>query len=177
MSDMREQVQKKKPRLALRFVLFSIVFALSAIAVLVQYGLVMLSPEQAKERLATRLSERGPILDRNGRILAMQTRLANISIWRPEIQDLPLFAGALAPLLELDAGELEARIKDSASDFIYAKKQVDQTVIQSVEEAIRAGKLKGAGIEPVVGRIYPEKEPSKPIDWLCRRQQRRLLRH
>lgn len=144
-----------KPKL--RFLIFVSLFAVASVAVLIQYGLVMLSPSSASPRSERIFGERGPILDRNGRILAMQTRLGNVTIWRPEIVDLPTLAQELAPLLELDAAELQGRITQSTSDFVYAKKRVDQSTIRAVEDARAAGRLKGVGIEPIVARVYPEK--------------------
>ncbi len=148
--------EKNKPKPKIRFIVFASLFACAALAVLFQYALVMLSPSTASPRSERALGERGPILDRNGRILAMQTRLGNVTIWRPEVADGAATARELAPLLQMDAAELEARIRQSSSDFIYAKKRVDQSTIRAVEEGRAAGRLKGVGIEPVVGRVYPE---------------------
>jgi cell division protein FtsI (penicillin-binding protein 3) len=103
------------------------------------------------------LTERGPILDRNGRILAMQTKLGNVTIWRPELRDQAGTAAKLSSILSLDPDELEERLRTSESDFIYAKKRVDQSSLAAIEAARGAGELRGVGIEPIVGRVYPEK--------------------
>ena len=157
MSQFDSAAGEKKAKPKIRFLVFAALFSFAALAVLFQYALVMLSPSTASTRSERAFGERGPILDRNGRILAMQTRLGNVTIWRPEVVDLATLSRELAPLLEMDAAELEARIAQSASDFVYAKKRVDQSTIRVVEEGRAAGRLKGVGIEPVVGRVYPEK--------------------
>jgi cell division protein FtsI (penicillin-binding protein 3) len=118
----------------------------------------MLSPPEPEQVNPSRnLIERGPITDRNGRILALQTRLANISAWRPEITDLDAFCRDLAPILGYSPGDIREQIEVSSSDFIYLKKQVDQSTIQRIEQLRADKRVRGVGIEPIFGRIYPEK--------------------
>jgi cell division protein FtsI (penicillin-binding protein 3) len=52
--------------------------------------------------------------------------------------------------------EIIDKIKLSATDFIYLKKQVDQDTVRKISELVLAGAVDGVGIEPVMGRIYPE---------------------
>jgi cell division protein FtsI (penicillin-binding protein 3) len=143
-----------------RFLVFVSLFALAALAVFVRYAILMLNPSGAApvNPSGGGLGERGLILDRNGRILALQTRLGNISVWRPEIADADILAQELSPILEMPAGEIRDRISLSPSDFVYIKKQVDQSVIRAIENAKARRQLRGVSIEPVVGRIYPEKQ-------------------
>ncbi|MDR2101439.1 MAG: transpeptidase family protein [Treponema sp.] len=141
----------------IRIIIFFCFLFLIALTLLARYGIIMLNPQDPEPAgQAKRFAERGPILDRNGRILALQTRLGNISLWRPEIEDPDLLGRELAPILDLPADEITERITLSPSDFLYLKKQVDQSTMQLVEKARGEGKLRGVGIEPIVGRIYPE---------------------
>jgi cell division protein FtsI (penicillin-binding protein 3) len=141
-----------------RFFIFSIFFALTALAVLVRYGFLMLGNQPRKDPPRSRsLAERGAILDRNGRFLALQTRLANISVWRPEIDDPAALAQDLAPILEMPAAEIQERIGLSSSDFVYLKKQVDESTVRLINSLKGEGRLWGVAVEPVVGRIYPER--------------------
>jgi cell division protein FtsI (penicillin-binding protein 3) len=147
-----------------RFFIFSILFALTALVILVRYGVLMLGPAPRREPPRSRsLSERGPILDRNGRFLALQTRLANISAWRPEISDPGALSEELAPILEIPAGEIRERISLSASDFVYLKKQVDESTIRLISGLKDEGRLRGVAVEPIVGRIYPERNLASQI--------------
>jgi cell division protein FtsI (penicillin-binding protein 3) len=126
--------------------------------------MLMFNPPRGSEiNPARAILERGPIVDRNGRILALQTRLGNITAWRPEIADTGLVSRELAPILDIPVDELLDRIELSPSDFIYLKKQVDQSTIREIEALMKTGRLQGIGIEPVVGRIYPEKRLASQI--------------
>jgi cell division protein FtsI (penicillin-binding protein 3) len=141
-----------------RFAVFAVMFCLAAFILLVKYGMLMLaSPEPEPAYPSRQLIERGAITDRNGRILALQTRLANISAWRPEITDLDAFCRDLAPVLGYSPGDIRERIEASPSDFIYLRKQVDQSTIQKIEQMRAEKRIRGVGIEPIMGRIYPEK--------------------
>ncbi|GHT57075.1 penicillin-binding protein [Spirochaetia bacterium] len=147
-----------------RFIVFIFLFSIAALTVLARYGMLMLGGGEVPEPLRTeRIAERGSILDRNGRLLALQTRLANISAWRPEISALEETVEELAPILEMPADEILERINLSASDFVYLKKQVDESTIKMVEAARANGRLRGIGIEPVLGRVYPERNLASQI--------------
>jgi cell division protein FtsI (penicillin-binding protein 3) len=101
--------------------------------------------------------ERGPILDRNGRALALYTRLADVTAWRSSIPDIQALGEELAPLLELDAGYIRERIIESPGDFVYLKKQIDESTIEKIEKAQADGKLRGVGLDYIPGRLYPER--------------------
>jgi cell division protein FtsI (penicillin-binding protein 3) len=158
----RDSEKKSSPapaNIRLRAIVFFSLLTMTALALLFRYGSLMLQtrePEPASQ--AKRFAERGPILDRNGRILALQTRLGNISLWRPEIADPAGLSRELAPILDQPADEILDRINHSPSDFIYLKKQVDQSTMQLIEDARAEGMLRGVSIEPIVGRIYPERK-------------------
>jgi cell division protein FtsI (penicillin-binding protein 3) len=147
-----------------RFIIFFSLFALAALAVLIRYGALMLgnSPPPAPVRSGI-FAERGPILDRNGRFLALQTRLANISAWRPEIDDMEAVSGDLAPILEMPSDEIRERISLAPSDFVYLKKQVDESTTRMIRDLKAEGRLKGIAVEPIVGRIYPERNLASQI--------------
>jgi cell division protein FtsI (penicillin-binding protein 3) len=152
------------PKHSWRFTAFTVVLCLAAAALLARYGYIMLDGGEAGgSRPPARPAERGPILDRNGRVLALYTRLANVTAWRSSIRDLDEIGEDLAPLLELDAEYIRNRIAYSPADFVYIKKQIDESTIKLVEEAQAEGKLRGIGLEYIPGRIYPERNLASQI--------------
>ncbi|MCL1927663.1 MAG: penicillin-binding transpeptidase domain-containing protein [Treponema sp.] len=147
-----------------RFLVIVLILGGVAFYVLLRYFVAMLNPPGATIFAAPKETlERGAILDRNGRILALQTRMGNISVWRPDIKNIEELAADLSPLLEISAGEIRRIIEGSSSDFLYLKKQADQSVIQRIQSLRSQGKLAGISIEPVLGRIYPEKNLAAQI--------------
>ncbi|GHV76850.1 penicillin-binding protein [Spirochaetia bacterium] len=147
-----------------RLIIFLTVFALLSVAVLIRYAILMLSPSDPGGVTAPRpFVERGPILDRNGRVLALQTRLGNITVWRPDVIDREVLGRDLSPILDLPPVTIETRIATSPSDFLYLKKQVEQSTVREVENLKAEGRLRGVGIEAIVGRIYPKKRLASQI--------------
>ncbi|MDR1445557.1 MAG: transpeptidase family protein [Treponema sp.] len=147
-----------------RTIFFLCLFALAAIFLLGRYWVLMVQNPELPDNAPPELSlERGQIRDRNGRILALQTRLADISLWRPQIQDLEILSRELDPILGIPGEELKERIRSSRSDFLYLKRQVDESTIKIIDERIRGGRLRGVKIEPVVRRIYPERNLASQI--------------
>jgi cell division protein FtsI (penicillin-binding protein 3) len=147
-----------------RFIFFISIFALMGITVLIRYAVLMLKPVDPGNGNAGRpFVERGPILDRNGRILALQTRLGNISVWRPDIIELDVLSRDLSSILEMSPDLIQNRINSASSDFIYLKKQVEQSTIREIENLKAEGRLRGVSIEAIVGRVYPEKRLASQI--------------
>ncbi|MDR2159303.1 MAG: transpeptidase family protein [Treponema sp.] len=142
---------------ARRFIIFISLFALAALAVILRYGFLMLGNQGGGKVFRTeRPAGWGPILDRNGQVLALETRLGNITLWRPEIEDPAALSQELAPILEIPSGTILDRINYSQADFIYLKKKVEESTLSIIETALAGGRLKGVNIEPIVGRIYPK---------------------
>jgi cell division protein FtsI (penicillin-binding protein 3) len=147
-----------------RFIAFIITISLAAAGLLARYGYLMLSGrESGPIQSQMRPAERGPILDRNGRVLALHTRLANVTAWRSAVQDLEASAEELAPILDLDAPLIRDQISSSPTDFSYIKKRIDESTIRFIEEAQTAGRLQGIGLEYIPGRIYPERDLASQI--------------
>ncbi|MDR0409306.1 MAG: transpeptidase family protein [Spirochaetaceae bacterium] len=139
-----------------RFIVFIIFLLALSSAVLTRYAVLMLRPEQNIPRRQLITADRGQILDRNGRILAIQTRFGNVTVWRPQTGDLNALAAALSPILDMSEAEIIDKITLSPTDFIYLKKQVDRDTFRKIDELAIAGAIDGVSIEPVMGRIYPE---------------------
>lgn len=129
-----------------------------ALAVLARYAQLAASPRTARTAAAVEV-ERGAIVDRTGRILAMDTALYNIAVWRPETKADSYRADAprLAELLGLDPVEVSGRYDSSASDFFYLKKRISPQTARAVQDAKAAGAFDGIVVERVEGRLYPEK--------------------
>ncbi|MDR1788175.1 MAG: transpeptidase family protein [Treponema sp.] len=143
-----------------RFRIFALALSLAALAVLVRYAVLMLGPRIARTQSSRSVSMgRGPILDRNGRILAVETRMGNLGVWRPDLAaegDIARLAARLAPLIEMTEAEIAAKIENSAADFLYLKKQIDESTIDAIEKVQREERLPGISIQAVTGRVYPE---------------------
>ncbi|MFW6209112.1 MAG: penicillin-binding protein [Spirochaetota bacterium] len=142
-----------------RFGIVIIFFTVFVLLLVAQYfKLMLLEPDQEiPERPVQTSVERGPILDRNGRILAIQTRLYSVTAWVPNIIDPAYTAETLAPLLKLNAEELQARIENSRG-FLYIKRKVSPSTSEKIRSLIDSRQLPGVSLEPEYGRNYPEED-------------------
>jgi cell division protein FtsI (penicillin-binding protein 3) len=141
-----------------RFIVFISLFALAAAVLVLRYGYLMLKNQNAGRSFSEeqRPLGRGPILDRNGQVLALETRLGNVTLWRPEIEDPLELSAELAPMVEMSPEDILDRINYSRVDFVYLKKKVEEPAVKIIETALAEGRLRGVSIEPMAGRIYPK---------------------
>ncbi|MDR0599485.1 MAG: penicillin-binding protein [Treponema sp.] len=139
-----------------RFLVLAVLLSTAALLLLVRYFGKMISPPETENPLLSG-GERGAILDRNGRALALQTRLGDVSVWRPDLTEPEETARELSPILNIPAEEIARMIDGAPSNFLYLEKQADQSTIQRIQRLRAQGKLQGVTIKPVLGRIYPEK--------------------
>jgi cell division protein FtsI (penicillin-binding protein 3) len=110
---------------------------------------------QPQDSISFPVVERGPILDRNGRILAISTRLDSLSAWVPSVVDARACAELLAPVLGLDAADVLRRLQESKG-FLFIKRKISPTESEAVSALLREGKLPGFSLVPEFGRNYPE---------------------
>ena len=144
-----------------RFRIFFIILLAATGLLIIQYAHIMLfgkTPGVGDTPSFPEL-QRGAIYDRNGRLMAIQTRLDSVTGWIPEFKDPDKTAALLADILNMDETELAQRFKDpDRQGFLYIKRQISPTESNLVNELIQAGSIPGIRLEPDLGRSYPEKE-------------------
>jgi cell division protein FtsI (penicillin-binding protein 3) len=134
------------------------VLGLFALFVLGRYAYLAATPAKSAAVRASDI-ERGAISDRGGRVLAMDSPLYDVAVWRPETKK-EAFA-AEVPKLAAITGASEADILDRWSsgeaDFFYVAKRAQPQVARAIQEAKDGGAFAGIVVEKVAGRLYPEK--------------------
>jgi cell division protein FtsI (penicillin-binding protein 3) len=138
-----------------RLIFLGSLFAVVFLVIVSAYARHMLFKEPDEETPRISL-ERGSILDRNGKILAVETTLYNIAITRSAIADKPLFAELLAPAVGLEKADLLARLEGTGNDFFYLKKKISEGEKETIEGIVHGSRLRGIRLEPVMSRTYPE---------------------
>jgi cell division protein FtsI (penicillin-binding protein 3) len=103
--------------------------------------------------------ERGLIYDREGRILAMDSPLYNIAVWRPEVDSaaFPAQAERLASLIGISASDILAKWSKGDQDFFYLARRVGPQAAEAVAAGKKGGAFGGVVVQKVAGRLYPEK--------------------
>jgi len=147
-----------------RYILVFSFMAIFAMYLLVYYAmLIFKSDPPPPPRQNAGLPERGSILDRNGRFLALQIRFADVSVWRPSISDIDVLANELEAILDMPSSEIRGKINASESNFLYLKRQIDDAAARRLSVMLEEKKIKGVMVQPIVGRVYPEKNLASQV--------------
>lgn len=136
------------------------VLVVAAVATLTRYARLALDSDGARPAPQSRVvSIRGPIYDRKGRLLAVDTDLYDISIWKPSIPRgrAAAFAAAAAPVLGIEEADILARLEGDGPDFSYIARRVSGDAAKAIQEAIDSGGMRGVRLDRVAGRVYPER--------------------
>ena len=95
-------------------------------------------------------SERGPILDRDGKLLAVSVPAGSIYIRPKQITDKEKTATKLAELLEMDRRDVLKKINDT-SPFVWLRRQLPR----SIADKVATLKLTGVNYVLESKRFYP----------------------
>lgn len=105
----------------------------------------------------TETSERGSIVDRTGKPLAVQTNFYHVGVTPNRIKDPEQFAEDLAPYLEMQKEDLLKIIKNAEnSKFVYLKKKVNQNTYTELKNVINEKNYLFVSLDGIPGRVYPE---------------------
>ncbi|HEY2775963.1 MAG TPA: penicillin-binding protein [Candidatus Binatia bacterium] len=107
--------------------------------------------ESTKCKDTIEIAYRGPIVDRNGVVLATTTSAAKVSRGGGYHYE-PTHAGILAPLLKVDRASLDARLAKGGESFTWLSRGVDQ----DVSTAIQNLRIPGIEIHQSQERSYPQ---------------------
>lgn len=140
----------------------AIFFVVFVLLLTVRYGRIMIGAPTRPIPPPASVVERGPILDRNGRILAIQTRLDTVTIWKPDVEDLEDTSRRLGEILEIDPEDIRNRIL-STEGFIILQRTITPSRSRAIEEQREAGYLRGVHLQEDFGRNYPEREAAAAV--------------
>lgn len=149
------RTKKDKRRLT-----FFIIFLIAALIILISrlFQLMVIIPSQEKqETIKFPAIERGTILDTNGRILAVSTKLDSVAAWMPNIEDPVKTATLLSTILSLSKQEILEKFK-THSGFVFLKRLVSPEISDKIRSLKEKQLLKGINLIPEYGRSYPEQK-------------------
>ncbi len=139
-----------------RFYILLGISAIFAAVVLWKYFTIMvLNSKEHRPDIVETVVERGPILDRNGRVLAIQTRLDSVEAWIPYIENPEKTASLLAEVLDLDKEKLLDEFATRTSSM-WIKRKITPTEAAKIRELKASDMLPGIYLRQEFGRNYPE---------------------
>ncbi|WP_169730433.1 penicillin-binding transpeptidase domain-containing protein [Salinispira pacifica] len=129
---------------------------LFAVTLLIHYGRIMLSAGETYDPPGSVLDvERGPILDRNGRLLAIQSELPTVTVWTPYVEDSQATAQQLSRVLNIPREDILQRLSIPNRDVVI-KRTITPGEAEVLELLKQQGELPGVTLRRDVGRVYPE---------------------
>ena len=104
-------------------------------------------------------AERGNIFDRSGNLLAVSVPQTTIVADPRVIKDPLVYAAKLAPIVQVDQDELEARLSNRKSAFAYVARKVSDPVAKEVRDL----DLVGISFQDESKRYYPLNTVAAPV--------------
>ena len=143
-----------------RIIVFSVFSFLLVGALIIRFGKLS-AVEQERIKPTAPAVERGSIVDRNGKPLAVETQFFHMGINPKKIRNPEQFAKDVAPAIEMSADEILETINDALNSrnprFFYLKKKMPLTTYEEVKKITDEKKYHiFVSYDRIPGRIYPE---------------------
>ena len=129
-------------------------FALALVIRLVQL-MIVVPAGGGEEPLVLPEVERGAILDRQGRIMAITTRQQRVSAWVPSVAEPAETAGILAGIFGTDRDSILETLRRHPG-YVLLKRRVAAGETEAIRAGKDEGKLAGIRLEDDFGRFYPQ---------------------
>lgn len=129
---------------------------LAVFLILLKFAKLAGEPEPVLKSSAPSV-ERGSIVDRNGRPLAVVTNFYHFVVTPKLIKDIDKFASLTAPLLNMSESEISNKIYANPNgSFLYIKKKISQEQRDLVYKMLEEhGFLNFCRFDRIPGRVYP----------------------
>ena len=138
-----------------RLIFLAIIASLFILYIITSYA--KLAFASSKEIAQTSyIPERGSILDRNGKVLALQTNFYNLGLSKSGIKNAEKLASLIGPAINMDSETILKMISSSKTDFLYIKKRIEQVEYEDLKKIIEERQLSGIRFDRIPGRVYPE---------------------
>ena len=141
--------------LSKRLNIFSVILLLFTAIILSRYTSIMTRNDRPRSGLSTPSIERGPILDRNGRVFAITTELDSVTAWIPSIVNLNESVELLEEILKLKRSLILSKL-ERGTDFVFIQRKITPTQTAKINALKNVGKLVGFNLQPEHGRSYPQ---------------------
>jgi len=128
--------------------------ALALIVQLVRLTLVLPSREGG-DALVLPEVQRGSILDRQGRILAVTTRMQRVSVWTPSVTNAEETASELGRILGMEPASVLDTIR-RRDGYAVIKRRITPEESAAIQKVKADGKLVGVRLENDFSRFYPQ---------------------
>lgn len=127
------------------------------IFVYVKYVRLAIGPQKQIKKTTTTV-ERGSIVDRHGKPLAVQTNFYHFGVTPKLIKDVDSFSTLVAPILYARPEEIKEKITQNIkSSFLYIRKKITTEQYEELSRIVQENNYENfCRFDKIPGRIYPE---------------------
>lgn len=140
--------------------LFFLIGAVVALILLIRTIQIIASAKTSQQRqyenpVVSQQVVRGTIMDRNGKILAIETPYWACALHLTEVDDIEETLSILAPMLDLQADSLIEQAREK-STYLLVKRHLSDAEYKDIERLVLQHNLHGVVLEKRYGRVYPQ---------------------
>ena len=146
-----------------RIIVLIVLFLLFAAYIITSYGILAFKENTSTVNVSIEV-ERGSILDKSGKPLAVDTTFYHLAATPSMLEGKEALAAlTVAPVTGLEPDTIKDMILSAKSDFLYIKKKLSESQHDELLAAIEKNDLRGLYFDTIPGRIYPENELASQV--------------
>lgn len=141
-----------------RFLIAALIFAGLIILTELAFYLKLALIPSSQTKIYSHITERGSIVDRNGKPLAVQTNFYNVGVSPKQIPDKKQFAKDVSQILQIPESKINSKIDlNSEKNYVSLKRKISEDDYRILKDITDDNQYSFVRYDKIPGRIYPEK--------------------
>ena len=141
-----------------RFLIAALIFAGLIILTELAFYLKLALIPSSQTKIYSHITERGSIVDRNGKPLAVQTNFYNVGVSPKQIPDKKQFAKDVSQVLQIPESKINSKIDlNSEKNYVSLKRKISEDDYRILKDITDDNQYSFVRYDKIPGRIYPEK--------------------
>ena len=141
-----------------RFLIAALIFAGLIILTELAFYLKLALIPSSQTKIYSHITERGSIVDRNGKPLAVQANFYNVGVSPKQIPDKKQFAKDVSQVLQITESKINSKIDlNSEKNYVSLKRKISEDDYRILKDITDDNQYSFVRYDKIPGRIYPEK--------------------
>ena len=141
-----------------RFLIAALIFAGLIILTELAFYLKLALIPSSQTKIYSHITERGSIVDRNGKPLAVQANFYNVGVSPKQISNKKQFAKDVSQVLQIPESKINSKIDlNSEKNYVSLKRKISEDDYRILKDITDDNQYSFVRYDKIPGRIYPEK--------------------
>ena len=141
-----------------RFLIAALIFAGLIILTELAFYLKLALIPSSQTKIYSHITERGSIVDRNGKPLAVQTNFYNVGVSPKQISNKKQFIKDVSQVLQIPESKINSKIDlNSEKNYVSLKRKLSEDDYRILKDITDDNQYSFVRYDKIPGRIYPEK--------------------